>query len=125
MTTRGGWFEAPLLKDTLVAAGLPKTAPQPSSELQLGWVLLDRMARSSSSLVLCCVGAASAGSARAGDRDTLQPDASLHRIRRVPAPDPLDLHHLGDERVIGVYLARDRRRASRSTTAGLRRASRP
>ena len=25
-TTRGGWFEAPLLKDTLLAAGLPKTA---------------------------------------------------------------------------------------------------
>ena len=25
-TTHGGWFESPLLKDTLVAAGLPKTA---------------------------------------------------------------------------------------------------
>jgi hypothetical protein len=25
-TTQGGWFESPLLKDTLVAAGLPKTA---------------------------------------------------------------------------------------------------
>jgi hypothetical protein len=26
MTTHGGWFSSPLLKDTLVAAGLPKTA---------------------------------------------------------------------------------------------------
>lgn len=25
-TTQGGWYESPLLKDTLVAAGLPKTA---------------------------------------------------------------------------------------------------
>ena len=30
-TTRGGWYESPLLKDTLVAAGLPKTAPAPSA----------------------------------------------------------------------------------------------
>ena len=31
MTTRGGWFESPLLKDTLVAAGLPKNAPAASA----------------------------------------------------------------------------------------------
>ena len=30
-TTHGGWYESPLLKDTLVAAGLPKTAAAESA----------------------------------------------------------------------------------------------
>ena len=36
-TTHGGWFESPLLKDTLVAAGLPKTAAKAQSSSSAGF----------------------------------------------------------------------------------------
>ena len=40
--TRGGWYESPALKETLIRAGLPKVAPAPASSsagfLSTGWV---------------------------------------------------------------------------------------
>ena len=84
-TLAAGIADASELRELLVRAGLPKAAPPPAA--------------SPTEVSICT-----------GDPPPLPPVSPDGRIRAHMGPDPLDLHHQGAERVIGVVPARHRGR---------------